>query len=89
MNPPPIPPHSDIFSMGATGIPPPPHRGGSSTPDRMYSQSFTRTPSGRRDPPAIPPHSSDATDWDAREEVRRRELEEVDIILYNDNNKLW
>ena len=71
MNPPPIPPHSELSGLG--GLPRQP-----STPERSFSQNFSRTPN-RRDPPPLPPshlHSGDA-DMELKEEMRQRELEEV------------
>lgn len=69
MNPPPVPPHADVFSVGGVRT--------SSTPEKSYSQNFSRTPS-RREPPPIPPHShSIEADFEVKEEMRQRELEEL------------
>lgn len=69
MNPPPVPPHADVFSVGGVRT--------SSTPEKSYSQNFSRTPS-RREPPPIPPHShSTEADFEVKEEMRQRELEEL------------
>lgn len=47
------------------------------TPEKSYSQNFSRTPS-RREPPPIPPHSySLEAEFDTKEEMRQRELEEL------------
>lgn len=69
MNPPPVPPHADVYSVGGVRT--------SSTPEKSYSQNFSRTPS-RREPPPIPPHShSVESDFEVKEEMRQRELEEL------------
>lgn len=47
------------------------------TPEKSYSQNFSRTPS-RREPPPIPSHSySLEAEFDTKEEMRQRELEEL------------
>ncbi|ESO02610.1 hypothetical protein HELRODRAFT_188774 [Helobdella robusta] len=84
MNPPPVPPHSDLSGIGHhhhhhhhNRLP--------STPERTQShqQNFVKTPS-RRDLPPIPSNqkpfqlqTNNSIDLDMKEEIRQRELEEV------------
>ena len=61
-----IPLRPDVSYVGVT---PNTH----TTPERGH---HSRT-SGRREPPPIPPHTMDVSDWETREEMRVQELEEA------------
>ena len=63
-----VPPRPDVSYVGATT--------NSNTHTTQERGHHNRT-SGRREPPPVPSHAMDVSDWETRDEVRVQELEEA------------